>query len=189
MKTSQPRIKRAANGAGGNGVASGSAGATGFTAGSRPPQCSQRESLRTATADRTPTVDWTEARRLADQSIRMGKLILDAINAQQPHRLISMKTNSELVDEIIAATAAAYEFTPAQLMTPTRTAELAWARQVSMYFCRELTNASSSDIGKKFKRDHGTVLHAVEVVQNRIDTEIRTQKFIEELRAQLRGNL
>jgi chromosomal replication initiator protein len=47
-----------------------------------------------------------------------------------------------------------------------RTAEIAYARHIAMYLCRQLTEASLPQIGDRFGgRDHSTVLHAV----NKID--------------------
>ena len=47
-----------------------------------------------------------------------------------------------------------------------RTREIAHPRQVAMYLCRELTDASLPKIGQEFGgRDHTTVLHAWEKIK------------------------
>lgn len=44
-----------------------------------------------------------------------------------------------------------------------------WARMVAMYLARELTDYTSVQIGKMFgNRDHGTVLNAFRMVENRM---------------------
>jgi len=134
-----------------------------------------------------PTVDWTEARRLAEQSIRMGKLIIEAINANQPRTLgrVSFSSTPEQLDLIINAAAKYLGYQPRELFSVTRTAQLAFNRHIVMFFCREMTKASAKTIARKFKCDHGTVLHAVKVVQDRCDTEPKTQALIADLRNHL----
>lgn len=54
------------------------------------------------------------------------------------------------------------------LKSPRRTKGLALTRQVAMYLCRKLTDASFPSIGEKFgNRDHSTVFHAVQVIERR----------------------
>ena len=49
-----------------------------------------------------------------------------------------------------------------------RKAEIALARQLSMYLCRDLLGASLNKIGLFFGgRDHSTVIHALKVVEDK----------------------
>jgi chromosomal replication initiator protein len=61
---------------------------------------------------------------------------------------------------IMAQTAAFSEFSIEELTGISRTRDLVLARQIAMYLCRELTQESLPDIGRKFNRDHTTVMHA-----------------------------
>ena len=46
------------------------------------------------------------------------------------------------------------------------------ARQVAMYLIRKIGNISLSDIGKEFGgRDHSTVIHSIEQVDQRIEQD------------------
>jgi chromosomal replication initiator protein len=56
-----------------------------------------------------------------------------------------------------------------QLVSALRTPRVAHARQLAMYLSRELTSASLARIAGAFERDHTTVLHAVKVVQSRLE--------------------
>lgn len=47
------------------------------------------------------------------------------------------------------------------LISSRRTDKLVRPRQIAMALCKELTPRSLPDIGRRFKRDHTTVLHAV----------------------------
>lgn len=68
----------------------------------------------------------------------------------------------------------------------TRKREVVQARQVAMYFSRQLTKHSLKTIGLKFGgRDHSTVIHAVESVENQMETDPHFLNVIEELQHKL----
>ncbi len=65
------------------------------------------------------------------------------------------------IGTIMAQTAAYSEFTIDELCSTNRSRDLALARQIAMYLCRELTDMSLPKIGAEFGgRDHTTVMHA-----------------------------
>lgn len=51
-----------------------------------------------------------------------------------------------------------------ELQSRSRKRILTFPRQVAMFLCRKHTQESLAQIGKEFKRDHSTVLHAIKVV-------------------------
>lgn len=64
-----------------------------------------------------------------------------------------------------------------------RSANLVEPRQIVMYLCRELTDASLSDIGKMLgNRDHTTVMHGVNAVEKEINEKEDTAKRIKTLK-------
>lgn len=62
-----------------------------------------------------------------------------------------------------------YKLAVDELRGERRVKNVAHARQVAMYLCRTLTQASLPEIGKKFNKDHSTVLTSV----RKIDTHIK----------------
>ncbi len=52
-----------------------------------------------------------------------------------------------------------------------KTQSIAWPRQIAMYLTTELTDLSLPEIGREFNRDHSTVLHARDVVKERVETD------------------
>ena len=63
-----------------------------------------------------------------------------------------------------------YDISPDQLVTKKRSRDISHPRQVAMYLCRELTDMSLPKIGQVFGgRDHTTVMHACEKIQDAID--------------------
>jgi chromosomal replication initiator protein len=68
----------------------------------------------------------------------------------------------------------------------TRKREVVQARQVAMYFSKQFTKHSLKTIGLKFGgRDHSTVIHGVQSVENQIETDPRYREIIDELRHKL----
>ncbi|MDH5365500.1 MAG: chromosomal replication initiator protein DnaA [Cyclobacteriaceae bacterium] len=68
-----------------------------------------------------------------------------------------------------------------------RKKEIVIARQTAMYFCKEYTNHSLKSIGYHFGgRDHSTVIHAVQTVNDMMDTDANYKNSVEELRNKLK---
>lgn len=73
------------------------------------------------------------------------------------------------------------------LLGRSRRAPIAWARQVAMHLCLELTNLSSNRIAAAFKRDHGTVLFADRAVRNRLETDPSMHAKVAAVKAKLKN--
>src|SRR5690606_2052522 len=68
----------------------------------------------------------------------------------------------------------------------TRKREIVQARQVAMYFCKVFTQHSLKTIGLHFGgRDHSTVIHAIQSVENQIETDSKFRDMIEEIRQKI----
>ena len=52
-----------------------------------------------------------------------------------------------------------------------KTQSIAWPRQIAMFLTTELTDLSLPEIGREFNRDHSTVVHARDLVKEKIDTD------------------
>jgi chromosomal replication initiator protein len=76
------------------------------------------------------------------------------------------------VQRIQDVVAEVFGLTRDELLSPTRTARVAWPRQVAMYLAREHTHETLPAIGAHFGgRDHSTVLHACKRAASRIGTD------------------
>ena len=52
-----------------------------------------------------------------------------------------------------------------------KTQSIAWPRQIAMYLATELTELSLPEIGREFNRDHSTVVHARDLIKEKINTD------------------
>lgn len=76
---------------------------------------------------------------------------------------------------------------PADTMrSKSRTARLAFPRQVAIYLARKLTSASLTQIGQRFGgRDHTTVIHACHKITNLIESDVALKTTVSQLRKDL----
>ena len=88
---------------------------------------------------------------------------------------------------IMAVTAEYYQLTIDDLCGPSKTKALAFARQIGMYLCRELTELTLPAIGKMFGgRDHTPVMHAAKKIRAEIAERRQTYEHVQELTARIR---
>ena len=72
------------------------------------------------------------------------------------------------------------------LLGPRRPNKIAVPRQIAMYLCRHLTNLSLKEIGGIFGgRDHGTVIHACNTVETRMELEAAFDESVKALQEEL----
>lgn len=84
------------------------------------------------------------------------------------------------VVKIQKAVADYYDLTVENLKSKKRTANINKARQIAIYLCQRTTEETLDKIGLEFNRDHSTVIHACNV----IDEELKTN---EELKEQIKA--
>lgn len=90
-----------------------------------------------------------------------------------------------LIAEIQQTVGAFYGFHVTALLSARRGKDLCHARQVGMYLASELTTHSLAEIGRRFNRDHTTILHALKVVQKRAEEDEEAALNIALLRERL----
>ena len=76
-----------------------------------------------------------------------------------------------------------YQVTVDDMKSKKRSANLTVPRQVAMYLCRVLTDESFPKIGIDFGgKDHSTVMHSVEKIENEIKNNKEMANLIEKLK-------
>jgi chromosomal replication initiator protein len=113
--------------------------------------------------------------------LELAAHVLDRIEPRSRPTAVSL-------DEVQRVVAEYFELTAEDLKSPTRTARVAWARQVAMHLARELTRASLPSLGNAFGgRNHATVHHACRKVSDRLRDDPEVSTVVAELRATLTG--
>ncbi len=88
------------------------------------------------------------------------------------------------VAEIIDLVSSELDVSTDNIVSKKRSADIAWARQVAIYLCRELTDHSLARIGEHFGgRDHSTVLHSYNKVAELIEEDEQVLWLINDLKA------
>jgi chromosomal replication initiator protein len=111
-----------------------------------------------------------------------GELAAEVLDSLYPKAELPTRS----IAEIKQAACEQFGISAEELVSASRTARLAWPRQVAMYLARELTQESLPAIGRAFGgRDHTTVLHAWRRTKERTSTNIPSRVAVEELRTRL----
>ena len=93
------------------------------------------------------------------------------------------------IDQIQRVVCEFFDLPEDLLRAKTRKQEVVIARQVAMYLAKELTNSSLKTIGLHFGgRDHSTVIHAYQSVQNHLSADSMFKQNVEQLRRHLALN-
>jgi chromosomal replication initiator protein len=88
--------------------------------------------------------------------------IRDITNENEPLPII--------VDKVITEVSREFEVSPEDIKSKKRIESITFARQVSMYIMREITDMSLPEIVQQFNgRDHSTVHHAIKKIEDKIN--------------------
>ena len=104
----------------------------------------------------------------------LAKSVINAI-VKDTKREIDIKYIQDVVSKY-------FQISVEEMKDKARKKEIVIARQVAMYFSKDFTNNSLKSIGFHFGgRDHSTVIHAVQSVNDMIDTDSIFRKSIKEI--------
>jgi len=118
---------------------------------------------------------------LAQSSMNRKEIDLDL--AKQMMKNFVKNSTKEISIDFIQKLVCDYFTIPVEhVKSKTRKREVVQARQISMYFAKDLTKASLKNIGSYFgNRDHSTVIHACQTVNDLMETDKRFRADVEEL--------
>jgi chromosomal replication initiator protein len=112
-------------------------------------------------------------RVIAYASITKSKLSIELAKECLKDSVGDQKEKKVTVEAVKEAVVKYFKLKPSDMITKKRTQPVAFARQVAMYISRELTDMSLPEIGQSFGgRDHSTVIHAYETIQNKKETDL-----------------
>ena len=79
-----------------------------------------------------------------------------------------------------------YKVSHADLVGKKRTRNIIYARQIAIYLCRQMLDLPFNDIGKKFNRDHSTVMYSVTNVEEKLKESRELREELEALKQLIR---
>lgn len=119
---------------------------------------------------------------LMDENITtdLAENAIDALRTENP----GLNPTPERIMEAVAN----YFYIPVdQMISQNRSKDVAYPRQMAMYMIRQELEYSFPDIAKIFKRDHTTVMHACNKIEEERKHSRETEDVIKKLRTNIRG--
>jgi chromosomal replication initiator protein len=131
-------------------------------------------------------VEGALTRILALSSLTSSAITPETVEEALPGEKTPMPGEKPQAIQIQGAVASHAGIPIERLLSPSRVAPVARARQLAMYLTRELTDLSLPEIAAAFnRRDHTTVLHAIRKVEARALEDATLTRTIEQLSAEL----
>ncbi|MDO5026776.1 MAG: chromosomal replication initiator protein DnaA [Tissierellia bacterium] len=93
------------------------------------------------------------------------------------------KITLELIKEVVASH---YNLSVDEIISTSRQQNIARPRQVAMYLSRKMTNLSWVKIANSFERDHATIMHGTEKIENMMEDDIAFAKEIKKIKDKIK---
>lgn len=122
---------------------------------------------------------------LAQSSLNKKKITVE-LAKQMIDKFVKNTTREISIDYIQKVVCDYFDMPIDLLKSKTRKREIVQARQLAMYFSKQLTKNSLASIGAQCgNKDHATVLHACRTVNNLSETDKRFRTYVDDLRKKL----
>lgn len=107
-----------------------------------------------------------------EMSLDLAKEVVDGVAGSEPKPIT--------IDDIKLAVSGHYSISVEKIESKSRKHEITLARQMAMYLAKKLTPLSLKSIGSNFGgRDHSTVLHSCQTIDNYLSTDDNIKKSFE----------
>jgi chromosomal replication initiator protein len=117
----------------------------------------------------------------------LGRKIDRALTEMALRKLGEPAREPQTLDAVLACVGGFFGVTRAQLASRSRAERTKLPRQLAMYLCRRYTDASLSEIGRMFGRNHPAVANAIQRVERAMLERAPLRYQVEELAARLEG--
>jgi chromosomal replication initiator protein len=114
---------------------------------------------------------------LTGQSLDRSKLeylLRDTLDQEKKHSIS--------IESIQKSVAEHFDIRLSDLVGPKRPQNIAWPRQVAMYLSRTMTSQSFPVIGEAFSRNHATIVHACQLVEQKQTEDLKLRQTLALLR-------
>ncbi len=85
------------------------------------------------------------------------------------------------VEKVVDEVSRTYNVSIEDIYSRKKSADITYARQISMYIVSRVMTLSSTEIGKKFNKDHTTVLYTLEKVKNILRENESEKRLVEDI--------
>ncbi len=124
--------------------------------------------------------------RLGAYASLTGQVITLELAKNLLRDVIGDKKKIVAMDDIQEAVCSQFHVKLTELKSRRRSKTLVHPRQIAMYLCRELTDASYPEIGRQFGgKDHTTIIHACRQVAKAKETDTTLQTTLDTLKEQI----
>ena len=114
-----------------------------------------------------------------DVNLELAEQVLKDIISPNEKKIITPET-------IINMVAEQFDITPADIVGNKRSSKIVYPRQIAMYLCRTMLDIPLTQVGTYIgNRDHTTVIHGINKIQDELETSEQTQKIIATLKKKL----
>ena len=101
-----------------------------------------------------------------------------------------LASNNKVIDttHIIEAVSRYFDLRTDDFVSQKRNRNISFPRQIAMYLCRDIIGISLPKIGAAFGgRDHTTVIHAIQKIEEDMLANVETKRSVEELKRNITG--
>ena len=114
-----------------------------------------------------------------DVNLALAEQVLKDIISPNDKKIITPET-------IINMVAEQFDITPSDIIGNKRSSKIVYPRQIAMYLCRNMLDIPLTQVGSYIgNRDHTTVIHGINKIQDKLETSEQTQKIIATLKKKL----
>ena len=128
-------------------------------------------------------------RLIAHATLMRKEIDLD-LAKQTVQTLVQDIENEVSIDYIQKIVSEYFNITLDEIKGKSRKQEIVLPRQIAMFYAKEMTNYSLKAIGNQFGgRDHSTVIHAIQTVNNLLENDKKIEKYLDDLSKKLKVTL
>ena len=124
----------------------------------------------------------------AEAELTDGRITLELAQSALS-KLFTVREAKQITPElIVSAVAGHFGLSEEDMYSKKRSRDIAGARQVAMYLMREMTQMSTTAVGRVFGgRDHTTVMHGCEKVEESLRSDPQLRRRVDQLRTEIKG--
>lgn len=127
-------------------------------------------------------------RVIAYSSLTETELSVDLCAEALKELLLASNTKVIDTNHIIEAVARYFDLRTDDFVSQKRNRNISFPRQIAMYLCRDIMGISLPKIGDAFGgRDHTTVIHAIQKIEEDMLANVETKRSVEELKRNITG--